>query len=73
MAGRHPTDRWSKEEFLDRIVNPLRQGRTVVQVSKDVGVARCRIYALLRQFGFKNKDEVLSDTEWGQPKQRIDA
>lgn len=61
-----PQDRpaWTKEEFIDKIVRPLRSGTPITQLSRDLKLSRQRIHAILLQFGFKGKKELLRDVNY---------
>lgn len=47
--------KWTKDKVVKEIVNPfLYEGKTMTGLSKELGMHRTRLYALLRRYGFKN-------------------
>lgn len=57
-------DNWTKEQFIENILKPIQSGRSIVGVASDLSLCRARIYHILKQFGFNNRQEVLEDVKY---------
>lgn len=55
---------WSKEEFIEKIVNPLKAGKSVTDVAQDLNLCRGRIYHIFKIFGFNNRKEILEHVDY---------
>lgn len=53
-----------KDEFIRDIIIPIREGKRLEDIAKDLGISRQRVYGILRLFGFKNRKEVLEHVNY---------
>ncbi|QDP62315.1 MAG: hypothetical protein Unbinned8472contig1000_15 [Prokaryotic dsDNA virus sp.] len=51
---------WTKEQFIERIVIPLKNGTPIRDICEANNIGRARFYNVLKIFGFKNKKEVIN-------------
>jgi DNA-binding phage protein len=48
-----------KDDFMSRIIIPIREGKPMQNIADEIGISRQRLYGVLKLFGFRNRKDVL--------------